>query len=103
MKQPFEDTTSEERMLREYKVTASACRQLASWALAHFGDRTDPEAYQRIVISMASTGPDYAAEKVFNDLCSQGFTYRYEAVWRMYERFRRDEERKTISSGSIAA
>lgn len=88
------DNSSEDRLVREYQVTSFACRQLADWALAHFGERTDPEAYQRIVISMSNNGADTAVEKVHRDLVSQGFNYRNEAVFRMFERFRIEGERK---------
>tara|TARA_B100001179_G_C18343801_1_gene297769 strand:+ start:220 stop:528 length:309 start_codon:yes stop_codon:yes gene_type:complete len=96
-------SSSEERFLRENQVTTSACRQLADWALAHFGERTSPSAYQKIIYSMSVTGPDFAVEKVFNDLTSQGYAYRREAVMRMYERFRRESQRAYDLKRDLAA
>lgn len=98
-----EQYTDESRMVREYQICGYACRQLAQWALAHFGDRTDPTAYERIVISLGSSGPDFAVDKVCRDLTAQGFTYRVEAVWRMYERYRLDGARQFPDSQPFAA
>ncbi|MFC6197381.1 ATPase inhibitor subunit zeta [Ponticaulis profundi] len=97
------DSSAEDRLVREYQVSTTACRQLANWALAHFGERTDPTAYTRIVVSLATQGPDYAVDKIYKDLHKLGFTYRNEAVWRMYERFRMDAERQYPISRTIAA
>lgn len=95
--------SSEELFYREHRIDTWSCRQLADWALAHFGDRTDPRAYKRIVSSLANTGSDLAVEKIHTDLTSQGFNYRPEAVMRMYERFRRDAEYKAFSSNDESA
>ena len=103
MSRVHHDSSSEDRMVREYQITGFACRQLADWALAHFGERTEPGAYQRIVVSLANTGPDMAVDKVFRDLTGQGFNYRSEAVWRMYERFRIEGETRYPVSQTRAA
>lgn len=97
------DHSSEDRMVRDYQITGFACRNLADWALAHFGERTDPLAYQRIVISLSNNGPDCSVEKIHRDLISQGFNYRIEAVFRMYERFRIQGERQFPVSSYKAA
>ena len=52
---------------------------------------------------MSVTGPDFAVEKVFNDLTSQGYAYRREAVMRMYERFRRESQRAYDLKRDLAA
>lgn len=103
MAQTHENYSAEDRMVREYQVSGFACRQLAQWALAHFGERTEPHAYARIIISLASSGPDYAVDKVFRDLKAQGFNYRNEAIWRMYERYRAEGERQYPVSSTRAA
>ena len=97
--------SSEELFYREHRIDTWSCRQLAEWALAHFGDRTEPNAYKRIVSSIANTGADLAVEKVHADLSSLVFNYRPEAVMRMYERFRRDAETQAFrtSGDNIAA
>lgn len=95
--------SSEDRMVREYQVTGFACRQLAQWALAHFGDRTEPHAYARIIISLSNSGPDFAVDKISRDLKSFGFSYRSEAIWRMYERYRAEGERQYPVSRTLAA
>lgn len=97
------DLSAEDRMVREYQVSGFACRQLAQWALAHFGDRTDPHAYARIIISMGTSGPDYAIDKIYRDLKEQGFNYRNEAIWRMYERYRAEGEREYPATRQYAA
>lgn len=103
MSQKLEAFSSEDRMVREYQVTGFACRNLAQWALAHFGDRTDPHAYTRLVISLSNTGQDVAIHKIYQDLKNCGFTYREEAVWRMYERYRLEGERHYPSALTFAA
>lgn len=95
--------TAEDRFLRESSVCASACRQLADWALAHFGDRTEPDAYRRLVHSLSVTGADFVCEKVYKDLETQGYRYRNEAILRMYERFYRDAARQYDARHTIAA
>lgn len=95
--------SSEELFYREHRIDTWSCRQLADWALAHFGDRTDPQAYKRIVSSLANSGADLAVEKVHSDLVSLGFNYRPEAVMRMYERFRRDAQTLAFRSQDESA
>ncbi|MAI89731.1 ATPase inhibitor subunit zeta [Ponticaulis sp.] len=95
--------TSEDLFAREHRIDTFACRQLAEWALAHFGDRTEPYAYKRIVISLANSGADLAVDKIHTDLVSLGYNYRSEAVMRMYERFRRDAEHVVDTPSDLAA
>ena len=95
--------SAEESFAREHRVSSYACRQLAEWALAHFGDRTDPTAYQRIVMSLGLSGADIVVEKVHKDLCTQSFNYRPEAVMRMYDRFRMEGERRFVETQDVAA
>ena len=97
------NTSSEDRFLRENTIASYACRQLADWALAHFGDRTSSDAYRRLVHALAVTGEDVAIEKVYKDLNDQGYPYRSEAVMRMYERFRREAEKQVDTADTIAA
>ncbi len=103
MSRVTDNYSAEDRMVREYQVSGYACRQLAQWALAHFGDRTEPIAYTNLVISLSMTGPDYAVDKIFRDLKGAGYTYRNEAIWRMYERYRADGERLYPIGPTIAA
>ncbi|GEM_PF-6272130 len=103
MSESYDRNSFEDRFLRENQICSSACRHLADWALAHFGDRTEGEAYKRIVHSLAVSGADYAIDKVYKDLNSLGYTYRSEAVMRMYERFRRDAEIRYDVDHDIAA
>lgn len=95
--------SAEDRFLRENTVCGWACRSLADWALAHFGDRTDPDSYRRLVHSLSVTGADYVVEKIYKDLETQGYRYRSEAVMRMYERFRREAESKFDARQNLAA
>lgn len=103
MSESFYKNSFEDRYMRENQVCSTACRHLAEWALAHFGDRTNGDAYKRLIHSLAVTGSDYAVDKVYNDLNSLGYMYRSEAVMRMYERFRRDAEKQLDIDQSIIA
>ena len=95
--------SAEDRFLRENTVCGWACRSLADWALAHFGDRTDPDAYRRLVHSLSVTGADYVVEKIHKDLETQGYRYRSEAVMRMHDRFRREAEARYDARHDMAA
>ena len=97
------DYSAEDRMVRDYQIDSYASRQLALWALAHLGDRTTPEAYERLVVSLGRTAPDCAINKVYRDLVSIGVSYRSEAVERMFERFRIEGERMYPISSRLAA
>lgn len=103
MSRVSESYSAEDRMMREYQVASFACRQLSEWALAHFGERTDPHAYANLVISLSTSGPDYAIDKIYRDLKACGYSYRNEAIWRMYERYRVEGERRYPISRSFAA
>lgn len=95
--------TAEDELAQSYRQTGYACRHLADWGLAHFGDRTNGDAYRRIVTSVGRTSPLHAVDKVHTDLHAQGFPYKMEAVARMFERYMADAERSGMGLSIAAA
>ena len=84
-------------------ILESAIRMLAHWGLAHFGDRTDPDAYVHVTLATATESADAAISKVQVDLQDQGYVYADRTMRRMFDRFMRDAEIRHSDAIAVAA